>query len=50
MDKVTMKIDRKVYKDLQKVKLDGDFKSLSDTIKFLMGQVMFLESQLKDKR
>jgi len=36
MDKVTMKIDRKVYKDLQKVKLDGDFKSLSDAIKHLL--------------
>ena len=48
MDKVTMKIDRKVYKDLQKVKINEDCKSLSDTIKYLMDEVRSLESQLEE--
>ena len=36
MDKVTMKIDRKVYKKLQIVKIDNDFKSLSNAIDYLV--------------
>lgn len=36
MDKVTMKIDRDVYKKLQEFKLTTDSKSLSDAIKILL--------------
>lgn len=37
MDKVTMKIERDVYKELQRIKLENDCKSLSDAIKLLIG-------------
>lgn len=36
MDKVTMKINRDVYKKLQEAKLNTDSKSLSDTIELLL--------------
>jgi len=35
-DKVTVKIDRSVYKKLQQIKLDTDSKSVSDVIKSLI--------------
>ena len=48
MDKVTMKIDRKVYKDLQKVKIDIDAKSLSSAIEYLLNsERLALELQAK---
>ena len=40
MNKVTMKIERSVYKELQKFKIDNDCKTLSEAI----------EKLLKDKR
>jgi|LGVE01.1.fsa_nt_gb predicted CopG family antitoxin len=36
MDKVTMKIFKDVYKELQKIKIDTESKSLSDTILLLI--------------
>lgn len=36
MDKVTVKVDRDVYKALQQLKLDTESKSISDTIKTLL--------------
>ena len=36
MDKVTMKIYRDVYKDLQQYKLDNNLVSLSEAIKMLL--------------
>jgi len=36
MDKITMKIFRDVYKELQQYKLDNDLKSLSDAVKKLL--------------
>jgi len=38
MDKVTMKIERDIYKELQMFKLENDCKSLSDAIKLLLAK------------
>jgi len=37
-DKVTVKIDRSVYKKLQQIKLDTDAKSVSDVVKNLINK------------
>ena len=38
-DKVSIKIDREVYKKLQQIKLDQDYRSVSDIIKSLLKSI-----------
>jgi len=43
MEKVSVKIDKDVYKHLQQLKLDNDKKSISDVIKQILKEQLCLD-------